>query len=60
MEFFFVHGIFLARILEWIAICPPGHLPDPGIEPLSPASPALQADALLQSHRGTARAVAFQ
>ena len=25
---------------------PPGHLPDPGIEPISPASPALQADSL--------------
>ena len=27
--------------------CPlPGDLPDPGIEPMSPASPALQADSL--------------
>ena len=27
--------------------CPPlGDLPDPGIEPMSPMSPALQADAL--------------
>ena len=25
---------------------PPGDLPDPGIEPLSPASPALQTDSL--------------
>ena len=23
---------------------PPGHLPDPGTEPMSPTSPALQAD----------------
>ena len=31
--------------------CPsPGHLPDPGIEPTSPAAPALQADSLLLSH----------
>ena len=29
---------------------PPGDLPDPGIEP---ASPALQADSLLLSHRGS-------
>ena len=43
-----------------LPFCPPGHLPDPGIEPLSPASPALQADALLWSHQGTARAIAFQ
>ena len=45
-----VHGILQARILEWVAISfsisfspSPGDLPDPGIEP---RSPALQADAL--------------
>ena len=38
-----VHGIFQARVLEWIAFPSPGDLPDPGIEP---GSPALQADAL--------------
>ena len=32
-----VHEIFLARILEWAAISSPGDLPDPGIEPRSPA-----------------------
>ena len=32
---------------------PPGDLPDPGIEPTSPASPALQADSLLPSHQGS-------
>ena len=33
-----VHGIQQARILEWVAIIsPPGDLPDPGIEPMSPA-----------------------
>ena len=32
-------GILQARILEWVAM--PGDLPDPGIEP---ESPALQAD----------------
>ena len=30
---------------------PPGDLPDPGIEPKSPVSPALQADSLLLSHQ---------
>ena len=30
-----VHGILQARILEWGAFPPPGHLPDPGIEPVS-------------------------
>ena len=32
-----VHGILQARILEWVAISFPGDLPDPGIEPTSPA-----------------------
>ena len=27
------HGIFHARILEWVPFPPPGNLPDPGIEP---------------------------
>ena len=39
-----VHGILQARILEWVAISLlQGDLPDPGIEP---RSPALQADSL--------------
>ena len=29
---------------------PPGNLPDPGMEPASPATPALQAEPLLPSH----------
>ena len=36
-----VHGILHARILEWVAMPPPGDLPDPGIEPVSLTSPAL-------------------
>ena len=32
-----VHGIFQARILEWLPFPSPGDLPDPGIEPGSPA-----------------------
>ena len=32
-----VHGIFQARILEWVAFPPPGDFPDPGIRPASPA-----------------------
>ena len=35
---FSVHGIFQARILEWEAISSPRDLPDPWIEPRSPAS----------------------
>ena len=38
-----VRGISQARILEWLAISFSRDLPDPGIEP---GSPALQADAL--------------
>ena len=34
--------------------CPPaGNLPNPGTEPTSPVSPALQADALPLSHQGS-------
>ena len=38
-----VHGILQARILDWVAMPPLGNLPNPGIEP---GSPALQADSL--------------
>ena len=36
-----VHGGFQARILEWVAILPPGDFLNPVKEPESPASPAL-------------------
>ena len=32
-----VHRILQARILEWVAIPPPGNLPNPGIKPTSHA-----------------------
>ena len=32
---------------------PQGDLPDPGIEPVSPAAPELQEDSLPLSHRGS-------
>ena len=41
---FSMHGIFQARVLEWVAISFSRDLPDSGIEP---RSPALQADTLL-------------
>ena len=44
-----VHGILQARILEWVAISFSRDLPDPGIEP---RSPALQADALISEPPG--------
>ena len=41
------HGIFQARILEWVAISSGGgDLPDSGIKPTSPVSPAFQVDSL--------------
>ena len=39
-------GILQARKLEWVPCPPPRDLPDPGIEPESPASPVLQVDSL--------------
>ena len=39
-----VHGIVQARILEWVAMPSSRDLPDPGIEPTTPAAPAVQAD----------------
>ena len=47
-----VRGISQARILEWVAIPPPGDLPHPGTEPTSPMSPALQVDSLLTEPPG--------
>ena len=44
-----VHGILQARILEWVAIPFSKGLPDPRIEP---GSPALQADSLLSMAPG--------
>ena len=48
-----VHGIFWARILEWVATSPLGHLPNPGIEPMSSASPVSQANSLPLSRLGS-------
>ena len=36
---------------------PPGDLANPGIEPASPVTPALQADSLLLSHWGNSKYV---
>ena len=41
-----IHGIFQARLLEWVAFSPPGDLPGPGIELAFPVSPALQVYSL--------------
>ena len=50
-----VHGIFQARILEWVAISSSRdwtRVSDPGIESTSPVSPALQADYCLLGKLG--------
>ena len=44
-----VHGVFQARILEWVAKPFSRGPPDPGIKP---GSPALQADSLLSEPPG--------
>ena len=43
-----VHGVLQVRILKWVAIHPPGELPNPGIVSL-----ALQVDSLLLGHPGS-------
>ena len=48
-----VHGIFQARILEWIVISFSEDLPDPGI---APGSPALREDSLLSEPPGKPQA----
>ena len=48
----FVHGIFQARILEWLPCPPSGDLPDPRIKP---KSPILQVDPLLPTYKGSPR-----
>ena len=44
-----------SRQVYWSGLpcLPPGHLLDPGIEPASSVSPALQADSLPLSHQGS-------
>ena len=44
-----LRGILQARVLEWVAFPSPGDLPDPGVEP---RSPAFQADALTSEPPG--------
>ena len=51
-----VHGVSQARILGWggLSFPSPGHLPDPGIEP---ASPAWQVNSLPLNHQGSPKHV---
>ena len=45
----------------WSALpCPsPGNLPDPGMEPVSPVAPALQADSLPLSYRRSPQIIVY-
>ena len=45
-------GFFRQEYWSGFPCPPPGDLPDPGIKPTSPVSPALQVDALLLNHWG--------
>ena len=47
-----LHGIFQAKILEWVAISSSRGSPDPGIEPASLMSPELAGGSLPLSHLG--------
>ena len=47
-----VHAISQARILEWVAISFSRGSPNPGIKPVSPVTPALQADSLPAGRSG--------
>ena len=50
---FSAHGIFQARILEWVAIFPPpGDLTNSEIKPMSPVSSVFQVDSLLAEPPG--------
>ena len=58
-----VHGIFQARILEWVAISSPGDLPDPGVKRVSPVSPSLSGTLFtteLSGKSSLALIIAFQ
>ena len=48
-----VHGISQQEHWNQLLFPPPEDLPDPGIKPTTPVSPALQADSLPLSHQGS-------
>ena len=46
-------GFFRQKYWSGLPFTFPGDLPDPGIEPMSPALLALQVESLLLSHQGS-------
>ena len=51
-----IHEILQARILEWVAKPSSRHIPNPGVEPGSPASPALAGEFFITSATWEAQA----
>ena len=51
-----VHEISRQEYWSGLPCPPPGDLPNPAIEPVSPVSSALQVDSLLLSHQGSPKA----
>ena len=54
-SFFSIHGLLQARIVEWLPCPSPEDLPDPGIKPASPMSPALAGGFFTTSATGGAQ-----
>ena len=54
-----VHGIFETKILECVAMLPPGDFSDPGIEPMSPVAPALTGGFFTTEPPGKHTAILF-
>ena len=46
-------GFSLQEYWSGLHFPPPGDIPNPGVEPVSPESPTLQVDSLLLSHWGS-------
>ena len=55
-----VHGILQARILKWVPCPPAEELSDPGMEPMSLVSPALQVNSLPTEPPGKPKAIILQ
>ena len=47
-----VHGISQPQYWSGLPFSPPGDLPNPGIKPMTPTSPALQEASSQQGHQG--------
>ena len=57
---FLAHGIFQQEYWSRLLFPSPGDLPDPGVEPMSLASPALASSVLPLGHVGSPNKIACQ